>query len=95
MDVENGTLVTNPLYKWALRCTPAIPALRKLEQEDCCNLKASLGYKFQASQGSATRPGLQKMKVGTGKKRKKEKKRSWEEPVSLEGRRQGGAERPG
>lgn len=47
---------------------------------------ATLGYEFQASQGSATRPSLQKMKVRTEKKRKrkKEKKGSWEESMALE-----------
>lgn len=47
---------------------------------------ASLGYEFQASQGSAMRPSFQKIKVRTGKKRKrkKEKKGSWEESMALE-----------
>jgi hypothetical protein len=41
-QVCSRTLVSISSWVWLL--TPAVPALRRLRQEYCCEFKASLGY---------------------------------------------------
>lgn len=96
MDVENGTLVTNPFYKGALQCTPVIQHSVNWNKRTAASSRLAWATNFRPARVLQQDLVSKKMKVRTGKKKKreKEKKGNWKESTALEGRKQRAAEQP-